>query len=62
MRHRKPGNSHKKHSLDDKTEKSVVEGINQLSKHITIIIIAHRLNTIKNCDIVYKLEKGQLIN
>ena len=49
-------------ALDDKTEKSVVEGINQLSKHITIIIIAHRLNTIKNCDIVYKLEKGQLIN
>ena len=35
--------------------------IDNLSKDITIILIAHRLNTVKNCDIIFKLEKGSLI-
>ena len=39
-----------------------MEAINNLNKKITIIIIAHRLNTVKNCDIIYKLDKGQLIS
>ena len=39
-----------------------MEAVNNLSKDITIILIAHRLNTVKNCDIVFKLEKGQLVN
>ena len=47
-------------SLDNETEKAVMEAVNNLSKDLTIILIAHRLNTVKNCDIVFKLEKGQL--
>ena len=47
-------------SLDNETEKAVMEAVNNLSKDLTIILIAHRLNTVKNCDIVFKLEKGQI--
>jgi len=48
-------------ALDNQTEKVVMDGIGNLSKDITIILIAHRLNTVKNCDIIFKLDKGQLI-
>ena len=49
-------------ALDNQTEKVVMDAINNLSKDITVILIAHRLNTVKNCDIIFKLENGQLIN
>jgi ABC-type multidrug transport system fused ATPase/permease subunit len=48
-------------ALDSETEKVVMDAVNNLSKDITIILIAHRINTVKNCDIIYKLEKGQLL-
>jgi ABC-type multidrug transport system fused ATPase/permease subunit len=38
-----------------------MDAVNNLSKNITIIIIAHRLSTVKNCDFIFKLEKGQVI-
>jgi ABC-type bacteriocin/lantibiotic exporter with double-glycine peptidase domain len=38
-----------------------MDRVNNLSKEITIILITHRLNIVKNCDIIYKLYKGQLI-
>ena len=49
-------------ALDNQTEEAVMSALNNLNKNITIIIIAHRLNTLKNCDIIFKFEKGQLIN
>lgn len=48
-------------SLDNQTQKAVMDAINSLSKDITIILIAHRLETLKNCDTIFKLEKGNLI-
>ena len=48
-------------SLDNLTEQAVIDAVNILSKNITIILIAHRLNTVKNCDIIFKLNKGTLI-
>jgi ABC-type multidrug transport system fused ATPase/permease subunit len=47
-------------ALDNQTEKAVMDAINNLGKHITIILIAHRLNTIKMCDKNYILEKGKI--
>jgi ATP-binding cassette, subfamily B, bacterial PglK len=47
-------------SLDNETEKAVMDAVNNLGKNITIILIAHRLNTVKNCDIIFKLDKGQI--
>ncbi len=49
-------------ALDNLTEDAVMDAINSLSKNITIIIIAHRLKTVKNCDIIFKFEKGRLVS
>ena len=49
-------------SLDNETEKAVMDAVNNIGKEITIILIAHRLNTVKNCDIIFKIDKGQLID
>ena len=48
-------------ALDNQTEKAVMDAVNNLSKKITIILIAHRLNTVKNCDIIFKLKKGKIV-
>ena len=39
-----------------------MDAINNLSKDITIILIAHRLSTVKNCDTIFLIDKGQLKN
>ena len=49
-------------SLDNDTEKVVMDAINNLDKNMTIILIAHRLNTVKDCDIIFRLDKGKLIS
>lgn len=50
-------------AIDTKTEKGIQQSINSLrqKKHITIIVIAHRLNTIKNADQIIVLDKGKLV-
>ena len=47
-------------ALDNQTEEAVMNVINSFSKNITIIMIAHRLSTLKNCDQIFKIEKGQI--
>lgn len=47
-------------SLDHLTEKAVMDAVNNLRKKITIILIAHRLSTVKKCDKIFLLEKGKL--
>lgn len=47
-------------ALDTGTESAVMEAIEKLSGTMTLIIIAHRLTTIKNCDYVYKVENGNI--
>jgi len=49
-------------ALDNQTEKAVMDAVNSLNKDITIILIAHRLNTVSNCEVIFKLEKGQLVS
>jgi ATP-binding cassette subfamily C protein len=49
-------------SLDNKTEKEVLAAIESIAKLKTMIVIAHRLTTVKNCDKVYVIEKGKIIN
>ncbi len=38
-----------------------MESIDNIDKDITVIMIAHRLNTVKNCDIIFKFEDGRLV-
>ena len=47
-------------ALDNNTEELVMKELNKLNKEITIIIIAHRLNTLKNCDNIFFIENGEL--
>ena len=48
-------------ALDNETEKSVMNSITSLQGNKTIIIIAHRLTTVKDCDTIIQLEKGSIV-
>jgi ATP-binding cassette subfamily B protein len=45
-------------ALDNETEQSVMQAIDSLSKNLTILIIAHRLTTLKNCTQIVELSEG----
>ncbi len=47
-------------ALDNLTEQAVMEAVNELRSDITIILIAHRLSTVRGCDQIFLLEKGQV--
>ena len=47
-------------ALDNLTEKDVMDTLSNLKKNITIILIAHRLNSVKQCDNIFLLENGEL--
>ena len=49
-------------ALDNQTEKAVMDAVNNIGKDITIILIAHRLSTVKKCNKIFLLEKGELKN
>ena len=49
-------------ALDSQTEQAVMDAVNNLSKNITIIIIAHRISTVKKCDKIFLFEKGEIKN
>lgn len=48
-------------SLDDETEQEIVNEILQLKRKKTMIVIAHRLTTLRYCDQIYCLENGSII-
>ncbi len=45
-------------ALDNETEAAIMDSINRLHGRKTLIIIAHRLQTIEKCDMVYRVENG----
>jgi ABC-type bacteriocin/lantibiotic exporter with double-glycine peptidase domain len=47
-------------ALDTATESAVIEAIEQLEGEVTTITVAHRLSTIRNCDIVFFFAEGKL--
>ena len=47
-------------ALDGETEQVVMDAVNNLGRQLTLVVIAHRLSTLAEADIVYKLEKGRL--
>ena len=49
-------------ALDNKTEQAVMKNIEDLGKEITILIIAHRLTTLKGCDQIVELGKNHKVN
>ena len=49
-------------ALDGITEKIVMDAIHEFSGQKTIIMIAHRLKTVEQCDLIYFMEKGKIID
>ena len=47
-------------ALDNETEAAIMDSINRLHGKKTLIIIAHRLQTIEKCDMVYRVEEGKI--
>lgn len=47
-------------ALDGDTEQAVMEAVNSFHGKKTMVIIAHRLNTIAKCDVIYKVENGKI--
>tara|TARA_B100000212_G_scaffold89261_1_gene65442 strand:+ start:15428 stop:17077 length:1650 start_codon:yes stop_codon:yes gene_type:complete len=47
-------------ALDSKTEIGILNSLDLLSRDLTLILIAHRLSTLKSCDRIFKLENGKL--
>jgi ABC-type multidrug transport system fused ATPase/permease subunit len=48
-------------ALDDETETELMKAIDGLSKDLTVIMIAHRLSTVRRCDKILKLHKGKVV-
>ena len=49
-------------ALDIATETAVMESINQLGPSLSVLIIAHRVQTLRECDLVIRLENGRLVS
>lgn len=49
-------------SLDGGTEETVLKAIQNASRARTVIMIAHRLNTLNECDQIYLIEKGKIVS
>ena len=49
-------------ALDGLTEQKIMQSIHKIASDITVIIIAHRLNTIKECDMIYFIESGKIVD
>ncbi len=49
-------------SLDSKTEAKIIQSIESVSANMTVLIIAHRISTLKNCTRIVQLENGLIIN
>lgn len=48
-------------ALDNATEQAVMQAVERLGRDLTIVIIAHRLSTVRGCDSIVQLEGGQIV-
>ena len=49
-------------SLDGLTEEAVIKSINNIQNIKTVVIVAHRLASVKNCHIIYFVDKGKIVD
>ena len=48
-------------ALDTETEREIIAEIEHLKGKVSLIVIAHRLSTVKNCHRIYRLQKGRIV-
>ena len=49
-------------ALDGLTEDVFMDSLRMFKADLTVIMVAHRLSTVKNCDVIYEIESGKVIN
>jgi ABC-type multidrug transport system fused ATPase/permease subunit len=49
-------------ALDESTEKKIMESVSALRGNKTLLIVAHRLSTVTQCDIIYRIDSGQIVD
>ena len=47
-------------ALDEENEKDILDYLNTLKKDISIVLISHNIEMLKNCDRIYKIENKHL--
>jgi len=48
-------------ALDNATEQAVVDSIENFNRELTVLMIAHRLTTVRRCDIIIELDHGKIV-
>jgi ABC-type multidrug transport system fused ATPase/permease subunit len=48
-------------ALDNITEKVVIEAVENMRNEMTIVMIAHRLSTVRRCDVIHVMERGTVV-
>ena len=48
-------------ALDNKTEHDVMQALDLVGRRCTMVVIAHRLSTVKKCDCIYEVDQGRII-
>lgn len=48
-------------ALDNKTEHDVMQALDLVGRRCTMVVIAHRLSTVKKCDRIYEVDRGRII-
>jgi ABC-type multidrug transport system fused ATPase/permease subunit len=49
-------------SLDNQTESDISQAIDEMSGEKTVMIIAHRLSTVKKCEMIFFIKEGRLMD
>jgi ATP-binding cassette subfamily B protein len=49
-------------ALDNLTEQSVIRSLTTLDREVTIVLVAHRLSTLRDCDVIVEMAEGRIIN
>jgi ABC-type multidrug transport system fused ATPase/permease subunit len=48
-------------ALDDSTEAGIIEAVQHLGEDYTVLMIAHRTTTLRDCDLIFRLDRGRLV-
>lgn len=49
-------------ALDNETESTVMQSVKNLGRDLTVLVIAHRLTTLSDCDVIYRLDQGRIVS
>ena len=48
-------------ALDNTTERSVINSLSDLDREVTVVLVAHRLSTLEDCDVIVEMQDGRIV-